>query len=127
MTDKRTKRVIFTEMLTIPIIADNPEYIELLQKEIDAIDRKNEKAKARRAEKTEKVDLLLDKVEAILTEEFQSISDIVTALNDEFSDLTNSKIVPRLTKLYKAGKIEKEIQKIDGRRVSCYRKIVETE
>ena len=82
--------------------------IEFCNKEIDALDRKAEKAKERAAKKAKEADELADLVVEALTDEFQTIADVTEAVTPDFPDATVAKVQYRLTQLVKAGVAEKE-------------------
>ena len=70
------------------------------------------KAKAKAAEKKAEGDELRDAVEAVLTDEFQTIADIAAQVEGE--DVTVAKVTYRLGALVKAGKAEKAEVKVSG-------------
>lgn len=101
------------------------DIIAYAENEIGLIDRKNEKAAIRNAEKKAKADELQDAIYDVLTDEYQPISEI--AMNFEDEDVTVSKIVARLTKLCNSGKVEKTQIKVTAgdknRNVMGYKKV----
>ena len=127
MEKKLTKRDKF-EMLkeivrgdvNVEMTVEQAELVEFLDAQIVAIDTKAEKAKARSAEKKANGDELRDAVQAILTEEYQTIDAIVAQVEGE--DVTKAKVTARLTSLVKNGLAEKEDVKDDeGRKLKAYR------
>ena len=99
-TEKKiTKRDRFEEIKAL--LADNADIVEFCDNEIALLDGKAEKAKARNAKKKAEGDALQDKVEALLTGEFQTIDAIMNGITDE--DATKAKVQARLTKLVNAG------------------------
>jgi hypothetical protein len=76
-------------------------------KEIASLDAKAAKAKERAAAKKAEADVLMGQVEDALTNEFQTIADIATAVAAVNPDSTVSKVTYRLTKLVEAGVAEK--------------------
>ena len=127
MEKKLTKRDKF-EMLKVIVRGDasvemtteQAELIDFLDAQIVAIDTKAEKAKARSAEKKANGDELRDVVQAILTEDYQTIDAIVAQIEGE--DVTKAKVTARLTSLVKNGIAEKEDVKDDeGRKLKAYR------
>ena len=83
------------------------------------LEKKAEKARERAAEKKVEGDELRDRVAAILTEDnYVTIAEIVTALNDE--DVTPGKVTARLTQLCKAGLAHKIDTKQGDRKVKGY-------
>jgi len=107
-----TKREYFNEIKTA--MSDNEDIVAFCEKEIDLIDRKNEKARERAAKKRAESDVMTEAVYATLTNEFAFIDDIVAAT--EGDEVTRGKVVARLSKLVRAGKAEKEdIKNPDGK------------
>ena len=95
--------------------ADVNDYIT---KTIAQLEAKNEKAKERAAEKKADGDELRAKIEALLTEEFQTGDEITAALNDP--EITKAKVTARLTQLVKAEKAFKTTIKVDNRKIVAY-------
>lgn len=127
MEKKITKREKF-EMLkeiirgdvNVEMTVEQAELIDFLDAQIVAIDTKAEKAKARNAEKKANGDELRDIVQAILTEEYQTIDAIVAQIEGE--DVTKAKVTARLTSLVKNGLAEKEdVKDEEGRKLKAYK------
>lgn len=89
------------------------------ENEIEQLNKKALKAKKRAAAKRAEADELTDKVKAVLTEEYKTITEIVVELDDE--EVTAGKVTSRLTKLVNAGEAEKTDVKVDKRTVKGYR------
>lgn len=94
------------------------EVLALCEKEIAALDHKNEMAKKRAAEKRAQGDALRATIEGLLSDEPQTVNDIVAELGDE--SVTPAKVIARMTQLVKAGKANKETLKQDGRKLVAY-------
>lgn len=128
---KLTKREVLNGIIDLIKNGDtdvtSEDIIAYAENEISLIDRKNEKAAIRNAEKKVKADELQDAIYGVLTNEYQPISEI--AMNFEDEDVTVSKIVARLTKLYNSGKVEKTQIKVTAgdknRNVMGYKKVEE--
>lgn len=127
MEKKVTKREKF-EMLkeiirgdvNVEMTVEQAELIDFLDAQIVAIDTKAEKAKVRNAEKKANGDELRDVVQAILTEEYQTIDAIVAQIEGE--DVTKAKVTARLTSLVKNGLAEKEdVKDEEGRKLKAYK------
>ena len=127
MEKKITKREKF-EMLkdiirgdaSAELTVEQAELIDFLDAQIVAIDTKAEKAKARNAEKKANGDELRDAVQAVLTDNFQTIDAIVAQIEGE--DVTKAKVTARLTSLVKNGLAEKEeVKDEEGRKLKAYR------
>ena len=92
-------------------------------KEIAALDSKAAKAKERAAAKKAEADVLMGQVENALTDEFQVIADIATAVVEVNADATVSKVTFRLTKLVESGVAEKTQVTIPATETTKARKV----
>lgn len=102
---------------------------EFCTDEIELLDKKAAKAKERVATKKAEGDALLDAVrDALSADEFQSIPDITTRIDDE--NVTVARVTARLKKLLDAGEVEKDQITISGtdgkksRKIVAYRYVV---
>lgn len=114
---KKTTNKEFFEMIA-DYMKDNADIVGFCQKQIAALDKKSEKAKARAAEKKAKGDELLKAVKDILTAEPQSTAEVTAKVCVTYPEATAAKCSYRLTKLVKdgiAGKAEETIKVKDGR------------
>lgn len=94
--------------------------LEFLDKQIESIIAKVEKAKEKAAAKKEEGDALREAVEELLTTDLQTIDAIVAQIADE--EVTKAKVTARLTALVKCGIATKEDVKDDaGKKVKAYR------
>lgn len=97
-------------------------------KEIASLDSKAAKAKERAAAKKAEADVLMGQVQNVLTDEFQVIADIATAVSEVNADATVSKVQYRLGKLVEAGLAEKSqvtVPGVDGgkaRKIMAYKR-----
>ena len=96
------------------------EAIEFIEKQIDQLKAKAEKAKSRAEEKKIEGDELREAVADALTNEPQTIDAITTTVAEIF-DVTKAKVTARLTQLVKLGEATKEQVKIDGRKIMVYK------
>ena len=96
------------------------EAIEFIEKQIDQLKAKAEKAKSRAEEKKIEGDELREAVANALTNEPQTIDAITTTVAESF-DVTKAKVTARLTQLVKLGEATKEQVKIDGRKIMVYK------
>ena len=96
------------------------EAIEVIEKQIDHLKAKAEKAKSRAEEKKIEGDELREAVANALTNEPQTIDAITTTVAEIF-DVTKAKVTARLTQLVKLGEATKEQVKIDGRKIMVYK------
>lgn len=99
------------------------EAIEFIEKQIDQLKAKAEKAKSRAEEKKIEGDELREAVANALTNEPQTIDAITTTVAEIF-DVTKAKVTARLTQLVKLGEATKEQVKIDGRKIMVYKSTV---
>lgn len=123
MTDKMTKRDYF-EMLKgfVPADAERAdEVLEFIDKQIEQLDTKAAKARERAAERKAEGDELRAMVAAAVTEEFQTIDQIMTTMELDDPDVTRAKITARLGQLVKAGEVMKVAMTVDKRRVMHYK------
>lgn len=100
---------------------DNKEELEaFIDRQVEIIDNKAEKAKERAAEKKAEGDELRVAIKSVLTEDYQSADDILVQLEGE--DLSKAKIIARLTQLVNNGDAEKAQAKTeDGKKFMTYR------
>jgi hypothetical protein len=126
-TVKVTKREYFEAIKTFIGGADNvggvdgASVVEFIDAQIAQLDARAEKAKAKAAEKRENGDAFREAVYNVITDEFQTVNDIVAQL--DYEDVTNAKVVPRLTALVNAGKVVKETVKTeDGKKKAAYKR-----
>ena len=116
--NKMTKVEYFGELRTLVENAselDNEVQDELLafvDKEVELLKNKAEKAKERAAKRKVEGDELREKVAACLGENLKTIDTIVAEINDE--EITKAMVVARLTQLVKLGEAYKEPLKEEG-------------
>ena len=125
--EKITKRAMFEAIKetfeTGSCKFDAATVMEFCDKEIASLDAKAAKAKERAAAKKAEADVLMDQVRGTLTDEFQTIADIATAVAAVNPDSTVSKVTYRLTKLVEAGEAEKTQTTIPASEGSKARKV----
>jgi hypothetical protein len=117
---KMTRKQIFEALKAIPA---NAQYVDFFQHEIEMLDARTEKARAKREEKKAAADELKDKIYAVLTDELQTSADILEKIGANDEEITRGKVTARLTKLVNEGKIERADVKVDKKRVKGYRLI----
>lgn len=122
-----SKRDVFTAILTLDITEDiqvgdviitPADITETLEKAIEQLDSKAEKAREKAAEKKKAGDDLRAKIKDVLTDEYQTLSEITAALGDP--DITNAMVTPRINALVKLGEAHKADAKVDGRTLKVY-------
>lgn len=134
-----TKRDFYTEMIKylergqeveVSNLYDESFYSEMIdmcKKEIENIDKKNEKSKEAAKRRSES-DALLSVVRSVLTDEYQTIADVSAQIEGE--DVSVAKITYRLTALVREGVAEKasvEVVTPEGKKrtVMAYRLVGE--
>lgn len=122
--EKMTKVMKYAMVKEIVMAADieedvRVELIGLCEDEIAMIERKAVKAKERAAAKKAEADVIIDQVKAVLTDELQTVEQIVAAIGDE--DVTKGKVVNRMKKLIEAEVAIKDFVKVDKRKVVAYK------
>jgi hypothetical protein len=113
-TTKREYFEILKEIVTNSTTENKEEIIEFLDKQIELVDRKAEKAKERNAERKAAGDELRAYVESLLTDEFQTIDAMMESITDE--EITRGKVTSRLTQLVKADIAVRDEIKIEGKK-----------
>ena len=126
---KMTKTQMF-EAIKVVIegaqVEGKEDMLAFIDKQIELIASKASKAKARAAEKKEKGDELRDAVQAVLTEDFQLIDDIVAQVDIADVEITRAKVTSRLTQLVKAGIAVRDEIKVEKAKKMAYALKVET-
>lgn len=84
---------------------DSSELISFFEHEIENLDKRAERSRAAAAKKRAEGDPLKDVIKDILTDEFQTIADVVAQI--EGDDVTASKVTYRLNSLVTEGFAEK--------------------
>ena len=127
MAEKMTKAMWFEEIKAVVEASDyerKDEAVEFIDKQLELIASKAEKARKRAAKTKAEGDELREAVRAVLTDEFQTIDNIVAQVAEE--GVTKAKVTARLTQLVKAEMAEKDqIKADDGRKVMAYRLVAE--
>lgn len=125
MEKKLTKKDYYAALRTmvegIEMVGDIPadEVLAFIDKTVEQIDAKAARAKEKAAEKKTEGDELRAAVEAILTDELQTIDAITAQVESE--DVTKSKVTARLTQLVKTDIARKEqVKDESGRKVMAY-------
>jgi len=96
------------------------ELLAFVDKQVEMIENKAEKAKARAAEKRAAGDELRGVIKSVLTDEFQTADEITSQIDGE--DITRAKVIARLGQLVKNGEAEKtDVKTDDNRTVKAYK------
>ena len=122
-----SKKNVFEAILALDITEDiqvgdvtvtPADITETLEKAIEQLDSKAEKAREKAAEKKKAGDDLRAKIKDVLTDEYQTLSQITAALGDP--DITNAMVTPRINALVKLGEAHKADARIDNRTLKVY-------
>lgn len=109
MTEKKiTKKDNFNAIIGVLIDADREDLAKVIEHEIELLDAKSSKAKATAAKKKAEGDALRDAVQAVLTDEFQTIKEITEKVEFEGFDGSQAKVQYRLNALVNAEIAVKE-------------------
>lgn len=123
---KKTKAMYFEELreLVLTTVTDaekQAEYVEFIDKQIEALDKRKAAAAARAEKKKAESDALTDAIYELITDKLVTVDEITVAFDDE--EVTRAKVTARLGKLVNAGLIEKEPVRVDGKKRMAYRRI----
>lgn len=123
---KKTKAMYFEELreLVLTTVTDaekQAEYVEFINKQIEALDKRKAAAAARAEKKKAESDALTDAIYELITDKLVTVDEITVAFDDE--EVTRAKVTARLGKLVNAGLIEKEPVRVDGKKRMAYRRI----
>ena len=109
MTEKKiTKRERFVEIAGILAEGGYDELVEVINHEVELLDKKAAKAKETAAKKSAANDALTETVKNALTDELATIADITAVVSANDETITKSKIQYRLNTLVKSGFAVKE-------------------
>ena len=112
MTKKITKKDNFTAIAEFLSANGKTEWADVINHEIELLDKKAATAKATAAKKKVEGDALTDAVAAVLTDELATIADIAAKVDGD--DVTVSKVQYRLNALVANGKARKEQVTVSG-------------
>lgn len=120
MTNKTTRKDYFN--MIKDALADNADIVAFCDKEIAAIDHKADKARERAAVKAAEPDTLMDAVLGVLTDEPQTVGDILAVIH--IDGATAGKVANRASRLVKDGKATKTTVIVSGEDGAKSRKLV---
>lgn len=127
-TVKITKKDNFISIVNILEAAGHADLANVIKHEIELLEMKSSKAKARAAEKKAENDALTDIVISVLGEDFETIPAITIKVLEVDETATVSKVQYRLVQLAKSGVAESsDIKVSDGtkaRTLKGYRKAI---
>lgn len=120
---KVTKKDWYTQIRAVVEASDNEQkegILGFIDHEVELLEAKAAKAAERAASKKADGDELRNAVQAVLTDELQTIDAITAQIEGE--DITKAKVTVRLTQLVKAGIATKDMVKTeDSRKVTAYK------
>lgn len=130
MADKKTKAMYFAELreMVIAVVEDQEqqdELVEFIDKQLETLEKRKVSAANRAAKKREESDAMTEQILAQIGEELITVDEIVAAIDDE--NVTRNKVTARLSKLIKAGTIEKEAVKVNDSKRMAYRLVTPNE
>lgn len=119
---KKDKYAMLLEVLAGAEVSDKEVLVDFVNGEVEALEKKAEKAKGRT--RTKKEDLMKETVLSVLSRDEARIgSAILSDVLVDFEDATQAKVTARLTALVKEGLVAKEQVAVEGRRLIAYRAI----
>lgn len=120
---KVTKKDWYAKIRAVVEASDNEQkegILGFIDHEVELLEAKAAKAAERAASKKADGDELRNAVQAVLTDELQTIDAITAQIEGE--DITKAKVTARLTQLVKAGVATKDMVKTeDSRKVTAYK------
>lgn len=120
---KVTKKDWYAQIRAVVEASDNEQkegILGFIDHEVELLEAKAAKAAERAASKKADGDELRNVVQAVLTDELQTIDAITAQIEGE--DITKAKVTARLTQLVKAGVATKDMVKTeDSRKVTAYK------
>lgn len=120
---KVTKKDWYAQIRAVVEASDNEQkegILGFIDHEVELLEAKAAKAAERAASKKADGDELRNAVQAVLTDELQTIDAITAQIEGE--DITKAKVTARLTQLVKAGVVTKDMVKTeDSRKVTAYK------
>ena len=124
--EKMTKRDYFAglvEIVKANLVEDEAQaYLDFINREVALLDKRREEAQKRAAKKRAVSDDLTEQIFDIIDAASGELVDVEAIMeNLDIPDITRNKVAARTTKLVKAGRIEKESVKVDGKKRMAYR------
>lgn len=120
---KVTKKDWYAQIRAVVEASDNEQkegILGFIDHEVELLEAKAAKAAERAASKKADGDELRNSVQAVLTDDLQTIDTITAQIDGE--DITKAKVTARLTQLVKAGVAIKDMIKTeDSRKVTAYK------
>jgi hypothetical protein len=122
-TTQKTKTMYFEELKDmVEQVVDDVDYkadmLQFLDNRIMEQDKRREAARARAEKKKAVTEVLTAEIYALIGNTPKTADEIVVALDRE--DVTRNKVISRLGKLVKAGQVDKDFVKVDGKKRMAY-------
>ena len=119
MTKKEMYGVIADVFATIDR-EDKEDILEMVRKEVAALDRKTASARKKASEKKAAGDELRERISGVIGEEPITVEGIIEALGED--GLTPAKVTARTKQLIDLGIVEKKAVKVGDRKLMGYYK-----
>lgn len=124
--EKMTKRDYFAGLAEIVKTnlteGEGQIYLDFIDRELALLDKRKENAQRRAEKKRAASDDLTEQIFDIIDAASGELVDVEAIMeNLDIPDITRNKVAARTTKLVKAGRIEKESIKVDGKKRMAYR------
>ena len=117
---KREMYDVIAEVFATVDREDKEDVLEMVKKEVAALDRKAATARKKASEKKAAGDELRERISAVIGEEPITVEGILDALGEE--GLTPAKVTARTKQLVDLGVVEKKTVKIGDRKLMGYYK-----
>lgn len=111
-TEKMTKKQKYEFLKTIPAVAENDMLVELIDKEIEALEKKNSSAKKPTAQQNENEIIKIAILETMSANPatLYTVTELIKAVS-ACNDLTNQRVSSLVNQLVGSGKVEKIVDK----------------
>lgn len=118
-TERITKKQKYEMLKAIPAVAENEMLVELIDKEIESLEKKNGTVHKPTAQQVENAKIKTAIYDGMAENKSYTITDIIKEI-DECNDLTNQRVSALVNQMVEDNKIEKIVDK----RKSYFKKIV---
>ena len=120
--ERKTKAMQFEEIREVIAATEcegKEDMLTFIDEQVAQLAAKAEKAKERAAARKAEGDELRAVVKSVLTDEAQTIDQIVAQIEGE--DVTKAKVTARLSQLVKTGEAVKDMAKVGDRKLTVYK------
>lgn len=114
-----TKKQKYEILKAIPAVAENEMLVELINKEIESLEKKNGTSHKPTAQQIENAKIKTAIYDGMVEDKSYTITDIIKEI-DECNDLTNQRVSALVNQMVDDNKVEKIVDK----RKSYFKKIV---